>query len=81
MIDKRSKAASSPAQRTLIMKDTLSALVVYGRQEISSPAGFCTTIYSVFVSYIFLYFTNYFTFTEFNIYILFNNLKIKPLSG
>lgn len=78
MIDKRSKAASSPAQRTLIMKDTLSALVVYGRQEISSPAGF---IYSVFVSYIFLYFTNYFTFTEFNIYILFNNLKIKPLSG
>lgn len=27
MIDKRSKAASSPAQRTLIMKDSLSASV------------------------------------------------------
>lgn len=45
MIDKRSKAASSPAQRTLIMKDTLSASVAYGRQEISSPSGFCTIFF------------------------------------
>ncbi len=47
MIDKRSKAASSRAQRTLIMKDTLSDSVVCGRQEISSPAG-------VFLSFVVL---------------------------
>lgn len=47
MIDKRSKAASSPAQRTLIMKGTLSTSVAYGRQEISSPPEFNTNIFSL----------------------------------
>lgn len=41
------------------MKDTLSALVAYGKQEILSPAGFCTTIFFFFAFLLYSFYISF----------------------